>query len=486
MSFFYKMKNICKYTPFLICLLISTPSYAQNSKKSVLTVQTAKTVQTAQKKSAKLKISKSKKIKVQAKPSPSLDATIRKMDTHINKMTDVFTSTLFTNDSKKDNNTNSALIWLHDSDFLKNRDKIINTRPPKFEFWWKYRLASSHIDSSDAPQSIAFLDLDAKVLSQWSSILYGQAELELKIAAGSKSENGDKASITGKEIALLWKTSPWLTLKTGIISQTFLKAPLLIEEDSSKPFVGIVGNIHLFKKDRHAVSMNIQGAVPENSVQDEDYLRHFFELETPLFFTQSTLWHYDPKSYYKIDSHLTGFCFFKLNNSTIPENSLGFGNTPTEDYTSFEYDYCGLYAGIEPSFKIFTNLKLNLKFHYINNMGVFFTNLKMKKSEKPKDLHQGSLISISTPLDMTENLRITPKIEYFVIQPDATIGYYGTENYGYTNRYGFLGEIITNIYTINMEIGLRFIWSRPVNPNSDERPGQSNWLIFARSHYARI
>ena len=477
MPFFYKMKNVCKYgTPLLIFLLISSPSYAQNSKKAVLIAQATK------KESAKLKISQSnKKIKVQAKPIPSLDETIRKIDTNINKMTDIFTSTLFEANGNDDHD-NSSLIWLHDSEFLKNRDKIINTKPPKFEFWWKYRLAGSYIRSIDTPQSIGFLDLDTKVLSQWSSTLFGQAEFELRMAAGSGSE--DKTKITGKEIIVLWKAYPWLTVKSGIINQTFLRSPLLIEEDSNKPFVGIVEHINLLKKDKHTVSMNVQQAVPENSVEnDKTYIQQLIEFNTPLFFTQSTLWHYDPKSYYKINSHLTWFYFQALNDSTIPENNKLYGNTMAKNNKFFEYPYYGLYTGIEPSFKVFPKLKLNLKFHYINNLGVFFTNLGVEENET--HLHQGGLISISAPLDMTDNLRITPTIEYFIIQPDATIGYYGSENYGYTNRYGFLGEIITNIYTINMEIGFRFIMSWPVKDRGLKQD-QLDYLIFVRSNYARI
>ena len=481
MPFLRKMKGLCKYSLlFLIICLMSSPSYAQTSKKAVLTAQTDKNKSTKFKFSKRnRKIKKSNlKIKVQPKPLPSLDETIRQVDANINKMTDVFDSTLF----KANNNNQSTLIWLHDSDFLDNRSKITNTKPPKFEFWWKYRLASSYVSSIDTPQSIAFLDLDAKVLSQWSPSLFGQAEFELSLAAGSGS--GNKNKITGKEIIILWKTYPWLTLKPGIINQTFLKSPLLMEEDSSKPFFGIVENINLFKKDKHTVSMNVQQAVPENSVEaDRTYIQQLLEFSTPLFFTQSTLWHYDPKSYYKINSHLTWFYFHALNDSTIPENSKLYGNTMAKNNKIFEYPYYGLYTGIEPSFKIFPKLKLNLKFHYINNLGVFFTNLKLEEPETY--LNQGFLISINTPLDMTEDLRITPKIEYFYIQPDATIGYYGTENYGYTNSHGFLGEIITNIYTINMEIGCRFIMSWPIK-NRGLKQEQFDFLIFVRSNYARI
>ena len=456
MPFLRKMKGLCKYSLlFLIICLMSSPSYAQTSKRADL------------------------KIKVQPKPLPSLDETIRKVDANINKMTDIFDSTLF----KTSDNSNSSLIWLHDSDFLDNRSKITNTKPPKFEFWWKYRLASSHVNSITAPQSIVFLDLDAKVLSQWSPSLFGQAEFELKMGAGSGSE--DKNKITMKEIIILWKVYPWLILKPGIINQTFLKSPLLIEEDSNKPFPGIVGNTSLVKKDKHTVSMNTQLAVPENSVEGA-YIQRLFEFSTPLFFTQSTLWHYDPKSYYKIHSHLTWFHFFSLKDSTIPENSIIKlrENTMAKNNKLFEYPYYGLYAGIEPNFKIFPKLKLNLKFHYINNLGVFFTNLKLEEPETY--LNQGFLISISAPVDMTENLRITPKIEYFYIQPDATIGYYGTENYGYTNSHGFLGEIITNIYTINMEIGCRFIMSWPIKKDRGLKQDQFDLLVFVRSSYARI
>ena len=475
MPFLYKMKGLCKYSLFfLICFLMSSPSYAQTSEKPVLT---------AQKKPVKTKHSKVKKadlkIKIQSKPlQPSLDETIRKIDANVSKMTDVFDSALF----KRNNNDSSSLMWFHDSDLLESRNKITNTRPPEFEFWWKYRLASSYVSSIYSPRSIAFLDLDAKVLSQWSPSLFGQAEFELRMGAGSGS--GDKTKITGKEILILWKAYPWLTLKPGIINQTFLRSPLLMEEDSNKPFPGIVGNINLSKKDKHTFSTNVQLAVPENSVEsDKSYILQLFEFSTPLFVTQSTLWHYDPKSYYKISSHLTWFYFHSLNNSNIPENNILYENTMAKNNKDFEYPYYGLYTGIEPTFNIFPKLKLHTKFHYINNLGVFFTNLGLEEFEKY--LHQGFLISISAPLDMTENLRITPRIEYFRIQPDATIGYYGSENYGYTNRHGFLGEIITNIYTINMEIGLRFIMSWPVKERGLKQD-QYDTLIFVRSNYARI
>ena len=101
---------------------------------------------------------------------------------------------------------------------------------------------------------------------------------------------------------------------------------------------------------------------------------------------------------------------------------------------------------------MFPNLGVKLKVHYIKNI----------RKEVPNDLSQGVLYGLEVPFDITEKFRITPIVEYFVNQPDAAVAYYNSSRYGNSDRKGFVGELILNIYDRNMEVGFRYLYSNSV------------------------
>jgi len=179
-------------------------------------------------------------------------------------------------------------------------------------------------------------------------------------------------------------------------------------------------------------------------------------------------------SYYKITLNSAFFHYNPLP-SDIALASKFYGNTVVEEPARFKYRYTGFYIGLAPSFQIFSNLGLKVKLHYINNI---------QKIDND-DLNQGVLYSMQFPFDMTEKIRVTPVFEYFINQPDSSIGYYNSERYGHSDRTGFVGELIFNFYDRNMEVGFRHLRSRAVRQRGLKQ-AQTYYLLFLRTNYASI
>ena len=417
------------------------------------------------------------KIKVKTPPPPpeelSLDEKIIKESANPS-MIDNLNFTLFDTNTKY--LKSSSLLWLSNPDIKKKRSKIAGSKSSTFEIWWKLGLDGSILEDRLNYSEVIRTRSSAKVLTQLADSLFARAELELVTGSGSVQQIyqrlGETDGVTQREIMISWRPVRWMTVQFGAINQSFLQSPLLLADI---PFPSMVENVELFKGVENDISLSFQQAIP-TTFSDSHSIYTQSLSKTPLLITKSLFWNYDPKSYYKIKFSSTFFHYNPLP-SDIALISRLYGNTVVEEPSRFKYRYTGLYFGIEPLFRIFPNLGLQLKLHYINNIS---------NTIEVSWLNKGLLASVQAPFDITENIRITPVLEYFVNQPDSAVGYYNSERYGHSDRTGFVIEGIINFYEKNMEVGFRHLRSWPVRERGGLRKGQIYYLAFLRTNYAKI
>ena len=415
--------------------------------------------------------------KIQVQPAPiSLDQKIQQESARSTPIIDTFNSTLFKTDLKESKKTWPALNWLFKTDIEEKRQQIKGSHQSAFESYWKIGLEGNLEEDKNNYTAILRTKLNVKVLIQLSQVFFAKAEFELLTSTGSIQKiyqrSGETNGISQREVLFLWRATNWLTMEFGSINQRFLQAPLLLADI---PFPSVVGNIELYKEEKHDFAFSLQFAMPNTFATDNSIaLQSITDL--PILFTQSLFWNYDSKTFYnfRIGGH---FFYYSPLPSDIAKTSWVYGNTIEGKPSQFIYNYTGFYFGLEPSFQIVPRLGIKLKLHYIVNI-----------SDKIKDsgLNQGVLYSAQIPIDITENIRITPILEYFHNQPDASVGYYNSERYSHSDREGFVGELVFNLYNRNISTGFRYQRSRPSLPRGSAKEGQNYYLLFLRTHYAKI
>ena len=428
--------------------------------------------------SAEHKASQNQQNKIRTQPSVvSLDEKIRQEITSSPPIIETFNSALFKTDIKKRKKPSASLKWFFAKDVQEKRQTIKGSRRSAFESYWKINLDGFwQKDYSVDKTQVMRTKFNVKVLTQLAKVFFAKAEFELLTSTGSVQQIyerlGESNGISQREVLFLWKATNWLTVEFGAINQGFLQAPLLL---ASIPFPSVVNNIELYKEGKQDLSFSIQLAWPstfsaDNSIGLQSLEKH------PLLFTKSLFWNYDSKTFYNV--RIAGhFFYYTPLTSDIATASKLYGNTVIGEPSRFKYNYTGFYLGIEPSFQLVPRLGLNLKAHYIVNVS---------DMQKEQNLNQGLLYSLQVPFDITENIRVTPVLEYFINQPDSSVGYYNSERYGHSDRTGFVGELVFNFYDRNISTGFRYHNSRAVREGGSLKEGQNYYLVFLRTGYAKI
>ena len=457
-------RDLCIFLCFPAFLLFTPTSHSDTSKNHNTASPQINTNQNLQ--------SETEELKIKTQPTaPSVLKNMDEEDTNTN-LIDVFNTTLF--ETSETTDPSSSLIWLHNPEIKEKRNKIIGSQSNIFESWWKIRLDAFLLENRLDYTEVIRTRIHAKVITSLMKSFFAHAEFELLTGSGSiqkiHQRLGETNGISQREVLFSYKATNWLTLQFGAINQRFLQSPLLLAQI---PFPSLVENIELFKGKEHHLSLSFQQAIPTTfSASHSIYTQSLSK--SPLLITKSFFWNYDPKSYYKVTLNSTFFHYNPLP-SDIARTSKFYGNTVVEEPAKFKYRYTGFYIGLEPSFQIFSNLGLKMKLHYINNI---------RKTDND-NLNQGILYSWQFPFDITENIRVTPVFEYFINQPDSSVGYYNSERYGHSDRTGFVGEFIFNFYNRNMEVGFRHLRSRAVR-RGGLKQAQIYYLLFLRTNYARI
>ena len=414
---------------------------------------------------------------IQVQPAPiSLDQKIQQESGTSPSLIKSFDSTLFKLNVEK-TKAPSSIKWLFKTDIEEKRQQIKGSHQSAFESYWKIGLDSYLQKDQNNYTAILRSKLNAKVLIQLSQVFFAKAEFELLTSTGSIQQmyqrTGEINGISQREVLFLWRATNWLTVEFGSINQRFLQAPLLLADI---PFPSVVGNIELYKEEKHDFAFSLQLALP-NTFSTDNPIDLQSIIDLPILFTQSLFWNYDSKTFYnfRIGGH---FFYYTPLPSDIATESRKLGNSAIGDqHLEFEYDYTGFYFGLEPSFQIVPRLGIKLKAHYIVNIS---------DKIKEKNLNQALLYSAQIPIDITENIRVTPILEYFINQPDASVGYYNSERYGHSNRTGFVGEVTLNIYNRNISTGFRYLRSRPVSKGGSLTGDLQYYLLFLRTNYAKI
>ena len=383
----------------------------------------------------------------------------------------IFTPTLFL----QFKGNNPSLPWLYDQEMIKRRYQIMGSHRMKLESWWKTALQSFYLTDRTTNQITIRPKVNTKFLTHFYPNLYALVEFELLTGSGSIQEIfqrvGEINGIRHREIFILWSTSDWLALKAGAINQKFLNAPLLM---ANNPFLSMVESMNGVINNYNDIDVKLQQSIP-NTLSDSNSIYTQGITKTPFFATHSLIWDYHPKSFYSIKTYGTFFHFHSLPNNIANASVTYYGNTPAEgDLSEFKYDYTGYYIAIEPVLRLFPNMAVRLKAHYIRNIKVIEENLG-----------EGVLYGIQVPFDLTENIRITPSFEYFVNQPDSSVAYYNSERYGHNDRKGAAIEVTLNIYNRNIEIGMRYMNTNSLRTQAVIQE-QDYFLFFFRTNYAKI
>ena len=382
----------------------------------------------------------------------------------------VFNPTLFM--QFKDNNP--SLPWLYDQEIIRKRNRIMGSHRMMVESWWKTNLESFYLTDRSTNQMVIRPKLNTKFLTHFYTHLHAVMELELVTGSGTIQEIfqrvGEINGVRHREIFLLWSATNRIAIKLGAINQKFLNAPLLM---ANNPFLSIVEKMNILSNNHHDIAINLQQSIP-NTFSDSNSIYTQRITNTPFFATHSLIWNYHPKSFYTIKTYSTFFQFHSLPNN-IAAASMVYGNTPQEgDLSEFKYGYMGGYFSVEPVLRLFPNMEVRLKLHYIHNM---------KVTEKFKN--QGAIYGIHIPFDLTENIRLTPGFEYFVNHSDSSVAYYNSEKYGHNDRKGAAIELKLNLYDRNIELGMRYMNTDSLMEQALIQE-QDYFSFFFRTNYAKI
>jgi len=417
-------------------------------------------------------------LRIKMQPRGSLSEKVSKESVNP-QIIEIFDSTLFNSESEY--LKSPSFMWLHNPEIKRGRSQIIGSQNSIFEVWWKMDLdgilQQDRIDATAVVRTRVY----GKVFTRFTSSFFAKAEFELATSSGSiqriYERTGETNGIGQREVYFLWKATRWLNVQFGVINQSFLKAPLLL---SNIPLPSVVESIDLFSGKHNDLSLSFQQAVPV-SFSDAHSIHTQSLVKMPLLITKSLFWNHNPKTSYIVRFCGTFYHFNKLP-ADIAATSLLYGNSVVDVPRKFKHGYTGFYFGLEGEGQLFPNVGLKTKLHYINNIAIERNGIN---ADEYADLSQGVLYSLQLPIDITKNIRITPIFEWFVNQPDASVGYYNSERYGRSDRTGYLGEIVVNFYNRNMELGFRHMRSRAVRTSS-LKDRQMFFLLFLRTNYAKI
>ncbi len=381
----------------------------------------------------------------------------------------IFESTLF----KDLQNRHPSLIWLYESQIPERRNQIAAIHRMVLEKWWMMELESFYLADRSTNQIIIRPKINTVLLARLYPFLFARVEFELLTGSGSVQEIfkrvGEFNGVRHREIFFLWTASQKMAIQFGAINQKFLNAPLLM---ANNPFLSLIESINLIDNETSDMSLKIQQSIPNTFSASNP--THTQKLKTPLFTTFSYFHNYHPQSFYKIKTSTTLFHFHSLP-TDIAGASILYGNTPAKgDIAEFKYHYAGFYTAWEPSIRLFPTMELRFKMHYIQNLRV-----------SEKNHNKGLLYGLQLLYDFTQNIRITPGLEYFINQPDSAVAYYNSEGYGHNDRKGFAGTITVNLYDRNIEFGLRYMNTQSVRTAALIN-NQDSFSIFFRMNYEKI
>ena len=178
-----------------------------------------------------------------------------------------------------------------------------------------------------------------------------------------------------------------------------------------------------------------------------------------------------------IAGSMTGFLYRNLS-ARAAEEGRTLGNTSKDIYlggdSELKYSFYGIYTSGGVYFDLFDDLNIELKTAFLWNFGA------------PRGRNKAQSVSVAVTMPVGASMFLSPSLEYFVNQSDASVAYYNSRKYGYSGHKGFLLGFRLNLEQhkafVRLQLGSVRSMAKGASPI-----GYSNYLEFSLgTDYARI
>ena len=272
-----------------------------------------------------------------------------------------------------------------------------------------------------------------------------------------------------------WKPYSYFSLKTGIIEQSFLEAPLLITDKAFPSFQGKLSLNNFFSSSK--LSVLLQVAMPTNTIEAIQR-EHQFVRGYPLFLSYSTF--FNSSDFFlggDIKEKLTLFSYYNLPPAVAAWSRIHGNTVPPriKSDSTFDYTYVGLHNHL--------SWKLNFSELWVSEIGMDF----LYNFGAPKKKNQGTRLYSAVYHNYKDFTEVKVVGEIFANQSDSSVAYYNSETYGHNNRMGFLTKFQSHFYNSGLTAGVSFTNSWPINYSGESPIGYSmSFAVFLMTNYIPI
>lgn len=250
-----------------------------------------------------------------------------------------------------------------------------------------------------------------------------------------------------------------LHFAAGAIDQNFLEAPLLL---SGKTFPGAQIK-YSWKPTLLELNLIVQQAIP--TAETLSSLNDGPE-KLPRFTTESIKAKISPVKRLKLKGHLTHYKYRDLPTG-VAQNSYFDGNSVHRGGDTI-FNFLYQYEGLEVGSSIF--LELNSKWN------VLVSGNYLENQKAPTELNKGQIVIGQSTVTLPNRWEVTPSLQYFVNQADASVAAYNSNSYGHSNRYGMAYGIELELKDMGLKLGGVYVDSHPINRN-DLQSRQETYLF---------
>ena len=370
-----------------------------------------------------------------------------------------------------------GLAWaqLQDSHFYKVDDSEISS-DFHLDSFWKTHIEGSVLRDRKQLAQMMKIKMHGRLDVELNSWLKMEFEPYLVFTEGSvqshRFSDRENGMIQMRQGFFRLIPVEGLSLQAGAINQDFLRAPLLMDD---KPALSLLaGYLHIRK------NYEWQLVAQQSMLSFENYFRRYGEISHLPFLT--SLFAYGewlPSHLYSFKGHLTGYYFSPLpgviaNESRLYGNSIAGG---AKTSSRFLYRYHGLNYDISSQWRLGPSIYMSVGYSGLFNIGA------------PKGKNLGESFYTVLDMDYFRSFKLYSRWEYFYNESDTAPAYFNTPVYGHNDRKGFLTELKAFFPKGNFEVGLRYVWSRPIQESlfsSQPLAADGSVMMFVSSRYRSI
>ena len=270
-----------------------------------------------------------------------------------------------------------------------------------------------------------------------------------------------------------WRPFSDLSMKFGVIQQSFLSAPLLIAD---KTFASLVGGLSLDNPFFQDLSFLFQAAIPEN-VSGLTQRSSQIVAGVPLFLSFSSKLALPAFFDMDLREAFSLFCYYNLppavaNKSRLYGNSVsGYGSD-----TSFLHSFYGWHNDMQFHRRLSDLWFVKGGWEYIYNFGA------------PNKYNEGFRLYSALYYNYKNFMEIQGIGEWFANQSDSSVAYYNSEIYGHNNRRGFLARLQGHLFSSGLTLGGFLAYSQPIDDQRIKSPTGSSFsfAVFLKTNYIAI